>query len=354
MTVSGIEKESFGKTEEGQQLDIFSLVNSNGLKMRVTNYGGIVTSFLVPDREGNLGDVVLGSNKLDDYINKGGYFGCLVGRYGNRIANGRFVLNDVEHTLARNEKTNHLHGGLKGFDKKVWDATIIEDNAEGPAVELRYISEDGEEGYPGNLSVKVVYILTNDDALKIDYVATTDKDTVVNLTQHNYYNLAGAGSGSILDHEVTIFADRFARIDEKLIPTGELIPVTGTPLDFIEPTRIGERIDDDNEQLHFAGGYDHSWALNDTSGSLAIAAKVHDPLSGRVMEVYTTEPALQFYTGNFMDGSFMGKDGIAYEKRTGFCMETQHFPDSPNKPMFPSTLLKPGQEYRQTTLYKFL
>ncbi len=334
-------------------MDIYTLTNKNGLSAKITNYGGIVIALNVPDKSGQLGDVVLGYDTLEDYLKASPFFGALVGRYGNRIANGKFTLNGIEYTLAQNNGPNSLHGGLKGFDKVIWDPKPI-DSPDGPALELTYLSQDGEEGYPGNLLVKVIYTLTHNNELKIDYMATTDQDTVVNLTHHAYFNLAGAGNGDILGHELMIPADRFTPVDETLIPTGELRPVADTPFDFTRPTPVGQRIDQNDEQLKFGGGYDHNYVLNNSDGSLALAARVSEPTSGRVMEVWTTEPGIQFYSGNFLDGSNIGKGGKPYQRRSGFCLETQHFPDSPNHPNFPSTVLKAGQTYQSTTIHKFL
>lgn len=334
-------------------MDIYTLTNKNGLRADITNYGGIVIGLYVPDKAGQLADVVLGFEKVDDYRQAHPYFGALIGRYGNRIANGKFTLNGVEYTLAQNNGPNSLHGGLNGFDKVLWQAALT-DTPAGPALELTYLSRDGEEGYPGNLSVKVVYTLTHQNELQLDYWASTDQDTVINLTHHSYFNLAGAGQGDILKHELTLQADKFTPVDENQIPTGELRAVTGTPFDFTRPTPIGQRITQADEQLKFGLGYDHNWALNNADGSLALAARVSEPGSGRVMEVWTTEPGIQFYSGNFLDGSIIGKGGQAYQQRAGFCLETQHFPDSPNQPNFPSTVLKAGQTYTSTTVYKFL
>jgi len=345
-------KESFGKTSDGKEVFLYTLTNAKGCVVKVTNYGGIVTELIVPDKNGKMGDVVLGYDKLEDYIKASPYFGCLVGRYGNRICKGKFTLNGKEYTLAVNNGENALHGGLKGFDKVVWDAKE-KTAAEGPALELSYVSKDMEEGYPGTLSVKVTYTWTDKNEFRIDYEATTDKDTVVNLTQHSYFNLAGAGDGDILNHKVKILADNLTPVDKTLIPIGELRKVKGTPFDFTESVKIGDRIEQVDEQLKFGGGYDHNWVLNNGSGSLALAAKVYEPTSGRRMKVLTTEPGLQFYVGNFLDGTNIGKGGKAYKHRYGFCMETQHFPDSPNQPKFPTTVLKPGQVYKQTTVYAF-
>jgi aldose 1-epimerase len=349
---SRITKESFGTTADGTTVDLYTLINANGCEAKITNYGGIVVSLRVPDREGNLSDVVLGFDSFEPYLGNHPHFGALIGRYGNRIGKAEFVLDGEEYALAANNEENHLHGGLEGYDKVVWEAEVVEDD-DGPALELEYLSPDMEEGYPGNLSVEVLYRLTEDNGLRIDYRATTDKKTVVNLTHHSYFNLENGGASDILGHEVMIAADRFTPVDEGLIPTGELRSVEGTPLDFRQPVAIGARIDQDDEQMKFGGGYDHNWVLNNQDGTLALAARVHEPTTGRVMEVYTTEPGLQFYSGNFLDGSQLGKGGAAYEHRSGFCLETQHYPDSPNKPEFPSTVLEPGEVYTQTTIYKF-
>jgi aldose 1-epimerase len=345
-----IEKQSFGTTADGRSVDLYTLTNANGLEARIMTYGGVVASLRVPDRRGELGDVVLGYDQLDGYLKKGAYLGALIGRYGNRIGNGRFSLEGHEYRLAQNNGENHLHGGLVGFDKVLWTG------ADGPArdgagLKLTYLSKDGEEGYPGNLSVTVIYTLTNSNELKISYSATTDKPTVVNLTNHSFFNLAGAGLN--LGHEIMINADRFTPVDKGLIPTGELKSVRGTPMEFKTPTTIGARIDQDYEQLTLAGGYDHNYVLNKRDSELSLAARVYEPGTGRVMEVYTTEPGMQFYSGNFLDGSITGKGGQVYQRRSAFCLETQHFPDSPNKPGFPSTVLKPGQHYSSTTIYKF-
>ena len=347
-----IEKRAFGTTQNGTTVDIYTLTNANGVEAQITNYGGIVVSLKVSDRNGKLENVVLGYDNLDGYLKETPYFGAIIGRYGNRIAKGKFSLNDVEYTLAQNNGENHLHGGIKGFDKVVWKAKPRKQE-DGVSLELTYLSKDGEEGYPGNLSVTVIYTLTNNNELIIDYSATTDKETVVNLTNHSYFNLANAGLGDILGHEMMINADRFTPIDNGLIPTGELRSVKDTPMDFTQPTAIGDRIEQEDEQLIFGLGYDHNWVLNNSDDSLALAARVYEPTSGRVLEVYTMEPGIQFYSGNFLDGSITGKTNTVYQKRHGFCLETQHFPDSPNKPNFPSTVLKPGEKYSTTTIYKF-
>ncbi|MCB2407870.1 aldose epimerase family protein [Hymenobacter lucidus] len=339
---------SFGKTTDGTEVQLYTLTNAHGLKVSITNYGGTITSLLVPDKDGQLGDIVLGFDNVSgyqspEYLKSGPYFGALIGRYGNRIAKGKFTLDGKEYTLAKNNGENHLHGGKKGFDKVVWQAEPGT-SADGQTLTLIYLSKDGEEGYPGNLNVTVVYTLTNDDALKIDYSATTDKATPVNLTNHAYFNLSG--SKDVLGHQVTIPADRYNVVDAGLIPTGELRPVKGTPFDFTAPHTIGERI------AQVPGGYDHNWLLNQTTGMHA-AATVYEPTTGRTMAVTTTEPGLQFYTGNFLDGTLTGKGGTVYGKHAGFCMETQHFPDSPNQPKFPTTTLQPGQTLQSTTAYTF-
>lgn len=347
-----IKKEHFGTLTDGRAVALYTLVNDNGLKTTITSYGGIVVSLWVPDRDGTPGDVVLGFDTLDEYIKHNPFFGCLIGRYGNRIGGGRFTLDGVEYVLAQNNGPNHLHGGRQGFDKKLWDAQAIE-LPNGPALKLRYVSPDGEEGYPGTLSVEVVYTLTNDNALRMDYRATTDKPTLVNLTNHSYFNLSAGQAETILDHELTLYADHFTPVDATLIPTGELRPVDGTPLDFRTPTRVGARIDANDEQLRFGGGYDHNWVINGPMGQLRPAARLYEPKSGRVMEVWTTEPGVQFYSGNMMPPAMSGKNGRTYPRRGGLCLETQHYPDSPNKPHFPSTVLRPGETYATTTLYKF-
>ena len=349
-----VTKTSFGKTSSGENIDLYTLRNVHGVEAKITNYGGIVISLKVPDRNGKFDDVVLGFNDFNSYLKNDPYFGALIGRYGNRIAKGRFTLNGVEYKLAVNNGENHLHGGIKGFDKVVWIGRETETKA-GPAVVLTYLSKDREEGYPGNLQVRVVYTLTNKDELKIDYSATTDKDTVINLTHHSYFNLAGEGNGDILEHMVRIEADRFLPTDAGSIPTGELRPVAGTPFDFLKQgqTAIGARINQDDEQLKFGNGYDHTWVINGPAGKLRLAARAWEPTSWRLMQVWTTEPGMQFYTGNFLDGTLTGKSGNRYQRRSGFCFETQHFPDSPNHPSFPTTTLRKGATYKSTTIYQF-
>jgi len=346
-----VKGKTFGKMANGQVIELYTLTNRTGVEVAITSYGGRVVSILVPDRLGKVADVVLGFDTLDGYLKDNPYFGALVGRYANRIAGARFALDGVDYRLAQNDGPNSLHGGLKGFDKVAWKARQLPQDP--PALEMTYLSRDGEEGYPGNLSVKVVYSLTDSNELRIDYTATTDKDTVLNLTNHSYFNLAGQGSRDILKHEVAINADRFTPIDATLIPTGELRKVEGTPLDFRKPSAIGARIDENDEQLKFGKGYDHNFVLSQKGGGLTPAARVTEPESGRVLEVLTTQPGLQFYTGNFLDGTIRGKSGKVYGRRSAFCLETQHFPDSPNKPNFPSTELKSGQTYHETTIYKF-
>jgi aldose 1-epimerase len=344
-----MQKQSFGKTEDGQLVDLYILTNKSGMEAAITNYGGTVVSLKVADRNGKFEDVVLGYDNLEGYAAGKAYIGATVGRYANRIAHATFMLDGVTYTLAKNDGDNHLHGG---FNKRVWTAKDVSSSA-GQALELTYLSKDGEEGFPGSLPVKVVYTLTDENKLRIDYTATTDKDTVLNLTNHAYFNLAGQGNGDILQQQIMIKADRFTPIDATSIPTGELRSVKGTPFDFTISTAIGDRIDQDDQQLKLGRGYDHNWVLNNaTPGSLFLAAQAYDPHSGRVLEVLTTEPGIQLYTGNFLDG-IHGKDAKVYNRRYAFCIETQHFPDSPNHPNFPSAELKPGQHFQSTTVYKF-
>ena len=346
-----ITKADFGKTTDGTPVQIYTLRNSKGMTATIMTYGGIVTSLETPDRNGQFGDVVLGYDHVDGYLKSTPYFGALIGRYGNRIAKGKFSLDGVEYTLATNNVPNHLHGGLKGFDKVVWTVEEAEVGEHGPKLTLTYLSKDGEEGYPGNLTVHEIYTVTEDNALQVKFKATTDKNTVVNLTHHSYFNLRG--SGDILDHVVTINADKFTPVDGGLIPTGELRPVAGTPFDFTAPHAVGERINSTDEQIKLGGGYDHNWVLNKKTNEMSLAARVHEPTSGRTMEVWTTQPATQFYTGNFLDGTITGKKGWTYQLRNGFCFEPQHYPDSPNHPAFPTTELKPGETYKSTIIYKF-
>jgi aldose 1-epimerase len=348
-----ITKSDFGKTPDGTPVELYTLRNAKGMEAKIMTYGGIVTSLQVPDKSGKFEDVVLGYDNLDGYIKSSPYFGALIGRYGNRIAKGKFSLDGVEYTLAKNNGPNHLHGGLKGFDKVVWTVAEAEVGEHGPKLELTYLSKDGEEGYPGNLKVKATYTVTEDNALQLKFKATTDRDTVCNLTHHSYFNFAS--SGDVLGHVVQINADKFTPVNSGLIPTGELMPVAGTPFDFLTPTAIGAHINEtNNEQIKFAGGYDDNWVLNKKSpGELSLAAVVSEPTSGIVMQVWTTSPGMQFYTGNFLDGTITGKGGRVYQLRNAFCMEPQGFPDSPNHPDFPATELKPGETYKNTIIYKF-
>ena len=345
----------FGVTADGDPVQVFTLTNAHGARLRAMTYGGIILSLEVPDRDGVLGDIVLGYDDLDGYLAETPYFGALIGRYGNRIGGARFTLDGVGHQLEDNDGPNSLHGGFRGFDKYVWDAEPLE-TSDGAAVVFTRTSPDGEGGYPGNLAVQVTYTLTDDNELVVDYLATTDKATPVNLTQHSYFNLAGDGSGDVLGHRLTLNASRYTPVDGTLIPTGELAPVEGTPFDFRAPHAIGERIGADDGQIRFGGGYDHNFVLDRDGAApdaLVLAARVEEPASGRVMEIRTTEPGIQFYSGNFLDGSLVGKAGHVYEHRNGFCLETQHFPDSPNQPAFPSTILRPGSEYRSRTVFSF-
>ena len=347
-----VRKQSFGKTGDGRPVDLYTLTNSQGMEVRAMTYGGIIVSLRVPDKTGKFDDVVLGHDTLDGYLVNPPYFGVIVGRYANRIGNATFTLDGVKYTLAKNDGPNSLHGGLNGFNKQVWEAKPFKDTT-GVGVAFSYLSKDGEEGYPGNLKVKVSYVLTDENQVVIDYEATTDKATPLNLSQHSYFNLAGEGSGDILGHHLMLNADRFTPVDKTLIPTGEIRPVQGTPLDFTTPTAIGARINDNYEQLVVGRGYDHNFVINRKEDGLILAARVHEPTSGRVLEVFTTEPAVQFYSGNFLDGTITGKHGHVYKQRNGFCLETQHYPDSPNHPDFPSTILRPGATFHSQTVFKF-
>lgn len=343
-----VEKRPFGQTADGQAVDLYALANAKGMRVEIITYGGIVRSLEVPDRSGRMADVVLGFDSLDGYLNEHPYFGALIGRYGNRIAKARFTLEGKEYKLAANNGPNSLHGGLKGFDKRVW---TVKDHGGGDNAHLtlNYLSKDGEEGYPGNLDVTVTYTLTDDNELKIDYAAATDKTTVLNLTNHSYFNLSGAEN--ILDHELKINASDFTPVDAGLIPAGKPAPVAGTPFDFRDSTKIGARINDKHEQIERGKGYDHNFVLDGMG--MRVAAEVYDPKTGRAIEVRTDQPGVQFYSGNFLDGTIKGKGGRVYGHRSGFCLETQHFPDSPNQPSFPTTTLLPGQKYETTTVYKF-
>jgi aldose 1-epimerase len=337
-------KESFG-TVEGRPVYLFTLENRNGMVVKITNYGAIITQIIVPDRNGKMGDVVLGYDSLEGYIANNPYFGCIAGRYANRIAKGKFTLDGKEYTLAVNNGNNHLHGGIKGFDKVVWVGSEFSDTAKA-GVTMNYFSKDGEEGYPGSLHVVVTYTLDNENGFSTVIEAVTDKATPVNLCNHTYFNLSEADT-NILGHVLTLYASRFTEVNEELIPTGNLSPVNGTPMDFTAPHIIGERIAD------VKGGYDHNYVLDHPAGQLSQAALFSDPRTGRQVEVLTTQPGIQFYTGNFLDGSITGKEGKVYGKNFGFCLETQHFPDSPNRPAFPNTILRPGEKYQETTVWKF-
>lgn len=348
-----IEKKLFGTMPTGEKIYVYTLKNDSGMQVKIINFGAIVNSITAPDKNGVFADVSTGYDSLDGYINDKSYFGAIVGRYGNRIGKGKFTLDGEEYQLTINDGENHLHGGLKGFDKVIWDAEpSVTDSTQ--ALKLTYHSADGEQGYPGNLTLEVVYTLDNDNELSIDYKATTDKPTIINPTHHSYFNLTGDFKNTILNHKLMLDADYFTPVDKGLITTGELLPVENTPMDFRRPTAIGDRIDADFEQLIFGKGYDHNWVLNNFDGSVRKAASLYDESSGRYMEVWTDQPGIQFYSGNFLDGTAIGKNGVTYNHRTGLCLETQHYPDSPNKPEFPSVVLKPGGTYTQTTVYKFM
>jgi len=352
MSLFNINKEFFGKTTDGAIVDQYTLKNSNGMEVSIISYGGIITSWKAKDRNGNYRDIVLGFNNLSDYETISPYFGALIGRYGNRIRKGKFSLDGVEYNLAVNNGENHLHGGLKGFDKVIWDVEE-EVNDKSVSLILRYTSSDMEEGYPGNLDVKVTYTLTNDDELRVRYEAETDKKTIINLTQHSYFNLSAGLSRDILSHEITINSDSYLPVDQTLIPTGELRDVGGTPFDFRESKSIGDDINNDNKQLTFGNGYDHCWVLKDQNQGVRFVASAYEELSGRLLEVFSDQPGLQFYSGNFLDGSLNSKGDGFYNFRTGFCLETQHYPNSPNEINFPSTLLKPGERYLSETIFRF-
>jgi len=351
-TMASITKASFGKLPDGQEITLYTVTNKNGVEMKVMNYGAIITSLKTPDKNGVLEDIVLGYDSLAGYLKESPFFGAVVGRYGNRIAKGKFTLDGKEYTLAINNGVNALHGGVKGFDKVFWNIEEVP-SAEGPALKLSYLSKDMEEGYPGNLKAEVIYTLTDNNELRFDYTATTDKTTVVNLTQHSYFNLTGNAKRDILDHELMLTSDEIVPIDKTLIPTGKLRKVANTPFDFTSPQVIGKRINDKDEQIEMGGGYDHCFVLRDASDSLKLAAVLTEPTSGRKVEVYTTEPGIQFYSGNFLTGSITGKGNVVYARRFGLCLETEHFPDSPNQKQFPSVVLKPGETYKTSTVYKF-
>ena len=345
-----VQQERIGAREE-RPIILYTLKNSHGVEVRAMNYGGIIQSIRVPARDGKFADVVLGHDTAEGYIPNPPYIGAVVGRYANRIANGTFTLNGKTYTLPKNDGPNTLHGGTtRTFDKVMWESQPLKDKN---GVLFEYLSKDGEEGFPGNLKVRVTYVLTDSNELVIDYEATTDKATPINVSQHSYFNLKGEGNGDILDHEIMINADRFTPVDKNLIPTGELRPLKGTPFDFTKSTRIGSRIDDNYEQLTLGHGYDHNFVINRKGAGMTLAARVYEPTTGRVLEVSTTQPAVQFYTGNFLDGSVTGKSGHVYKRRNGLCLETQHYPDSPNHPDFPNTILKPGEKFHQTTAFKF-
>lgn len=350
--MASIERVSFGNTAEGRPVDLFTLRSANRLELRVMTYGGVIVSLRIPDRDRKLDDVVLGFDSLAPYLAGTPYFGAIIGRYANRIARGSFTLDGETYTLAKNEGENHLHGGIRGFDKVVWEAEPFEGAANRGLI-LAYTSPDGDEGYPGRLETTVTYTLTDDDELAVDYRATTDRPTPVDLTQHSYFNLEGAGNSDILDHELMIAASAFTPVDSTLIPTGEIAPVEGTPFDFRKPERIGSRIDADDTQLARAGGYDQNFVLDRKGDGVELAARVTDAGSGRTFEVRTTEPGLQFYTGNSLDGTITGRAGHVYGPRSALCLETQHFPDSPNHPSFPSTIVRPDEEYRSRTIFAF-
>ena len=344
-----IVKTHFGKSD-GTDVDIYTLTNINGLEVSIITYGGAITSLKIPDRDGNLGDIVLGYETLDDYVRNPRYFGALIGRHANRIGMGKFWLNDMDYQLPQNNGVNHLHGGFKGFDKRVWSAREDE-SVYGPRLHLSYLSQDGEEHYPGNLNAGVTYCLFNTNQLSIQYFARTDKDTIVNLTNHTYFNLKG--EGTILDHELQLYAYSFTPVSKDLIPTGEIKRVAGTPMDFTKGKRIGSQIHEEYEQLSFTGGYDHNFVLHDRTRSVQMVGSLYEPTSGRMVEIHTTQPGIQFYSGNFLDGSLVGKNGVTYHKYAGLCLEPQHFPDAPNHPNFPSTVLRVGQDYSQGTVFRF-
>ncbi len=347
---SGVQTQPFG-THNGRPITLYTLTNSHGMVVQVMNYGGIITSIRVPDRKGQLADVVLGHDTLEGYIPNKPYLGAIVGRYANRIANGTFTLDGKTYHLPKNDGPNTLHGGTeRTFDRVVWDGEPLKDKA---GVALTFLSKDGDDGFPGNLKIKVTYTLTDSNEIVVDYEATTDKATPINVSQHSYFNLAGEGNGDILNHELMLNADRFTPVDKNLIPTGELRPVKRTPLDFTTATRIGARIDDNYEQLVLGHGYDHNFVINRTGDGMVLAARVYEPTSGRILEVSTTQPGIQFYSGNFLDGTVTGKQGHVYKRRYGFALETQHFPDSPNHPSFPNTILRPDERFHQQTIFKF-
>jgi aldose 1-epimerase len=352
MAARSLQKRAYGVTSGGATIDEYTLTNTNGVEVKIISYGGVITSLRVPDKSGSLANVVLGFDTFADYETRSSYFGSIIGRYGNRIGAGRFTLDGKEYQLPRNNGANALHGGMIGFNKRVW---AVDSNESDLSLRLSYLSPDGEEGYPGNLSVAVTYTLTEADELRIDYAATTDTPTILNLTNHSYFNLAGNGTGSIYDHLLTLNADHYTPVGVGLIPTGEIAPVDGTPFDFRTATTIGGRIRSSHEQMVLGRGYDHNFVLNkEQAGGLELGARVVEPISGRVLETLTTEPGVQFYSGNFIDGSLVGSGGGTYRQGDAFCLETQHFPDSPNHANFPTTTLRPGEKYQSTTIYRFL
>jgi aldose 1-epimerase len=351
--VQKMEKKMFGKLADGSEVDIYTLTNKSGVKVKIINYGAAVVSLSVPDKSGKFSDVVLGYDSIEGYENDKSYFGAIVGRYGNRIAKGRFKLDGTEYQLTINDGENHLHGGLHGFNKVLWTVTDATESDSGAKISLSYLSGDGEEGYPGDLKLTVEYSLNNDNELTINYTGSTDKPTILNPTHHSYFNLTGEPDSTILGHELMIDADYTTPVGPGLIPTGKPGDVTGTPMDFRKPVQIGARIDSLYEQLKLGLGYDHNWILNKHQEKMPKVVTVYEPVSGRVMEVFTDQPGMQFYSGNFLDGSVKGKNGVFYKHRTGFCLEAQHYPDSPNNPEFPGVRLDPGQTYRQTTTYRF-
>ena len=352
MSLVSIEKKAFGKTKEGLNVDQYILKNRNGMEISTINYGGIITSWKAKDRDGNYKDIVLGFNNLSEYESESPYFGAIIGRYGNRIAKGKFTLNDENYNLAVNNGENHLHGGIKGFDKVVWDTREVVDDSTASLV-LSYLSDDMEEGYPGNLKVQVTYTLDNNDKLSVKYEAVTDKTTIINLTQHSYFNLSADFNKNILDHDILINADSFLPVDSTLIPTGEIRNVGDTPFDFRRPKNVGDEINNSNKQLMIGNGYDHCWVLNNQDKGLRFVASAYDSSTGRLLEVFSDQPGIQFYSGNFLDGSLKSKIGGTYDFRSGFCLETQHYPNSPNEMSFPSVTLNPGEKYETETIFKF-
>lgn len=348
-STTGGNKSAFGKSRDGEPVELYTLRNRQGMEAQICTYGGIVTTLKVPARDGKLDDVVLGYDQLDGYLKSSPFFGCIVGRYANRIGGAKFTLDGKTYTLTANNGPNSLHGGPNALDKKVWRVLKATDDT----LELQHTSKDGEEGFPGNLNVTAKYSITDDNGLRVDYAATTDKSTVINLSHHSYFNLAGQGNGNILGHVVYINSDKITPVNKDLVPTGDFASVEGTPLDFRTPTAIGARIESPDQQMQFGSGYDHNWVINKPANQLGLHARVYEPQSGRVLEVWSTEPGVQFYTGNFLDGSITGKAGASYQRRGGFCLEPQHYPDSPNKPNFPSVVLRPGQTFKSTIIYKF-